>query len=192
MLPLCGQAVISRHGCPTIGQNAHAKFSNVDHRFDREHHARQQNHAGARFAVMRDLWLVVIDLANAVAAKITHDGEAHRLDVALNGVPDVAQPRARLHGANAAPHGSVGCLGQSFSGDARLADVEHAAGVAVIAVDDHRDVNVEDVAVLQFFVARNAVANDVIHRRANRLRERVVLRAVTYVDRDTLLRINDE
>ena len=52
--------------------------------------------------------------------------------------------------------------------DRRLADVEHAARVAVEAVLDHGDVDVDDVAVLQLLVARDAVAHDVVHRRAQR------------------------
>ena len=58
--------------------------------------------------------------------------------------------------------------------DRRLADVEHPAGVAVEAVLDHRDVDVHDVAGLQDAIPRNAVADLVIDRGADRLRERRV------------------
>jgi hypothetical protein len=43
-----------------------------------------------------------------------------------------------------------------------LADVEHAAGVAVEAVLDHGDVDVDDVARLEHLVAGNAVADLVL------------------------------
>ena len=51
------------------------------------------------------------------------------------------------------------------------ADHEHSARVAVVAVLDDRDVDVDDVAVAQRAVARNSVAHDVVDGGADRLRE---------------------
>ena len=76
---------------------------------------------------------------------------------------------ARAHRADAEPHALVGDLAQAPRLDRRLADVEHAAGVAVEAVLDDGDVDVDDVAGLQSLVARHAVAHDVVDRGADRL-----------------------
>src|SRR3546814_9206680 len=73
---------------------------------------------------------------------------------------DVAQRRAGLHHLDAAHHGFVGHLDQAAGDDLRLADEEHAAGVAVPTVDDAGDVDVDDVAVVEtLVVAGNAVAD---------------------------------
>ena len=80
---------------------------------------------------------------------------AMRLDRAA----DVAEMRAGLHRADAPPHRLVGDFAQPLRLDRRLADVEHAAGVAVKAVLDHGDVDVDDVAGLEPLVAGNAVAD---------------------------------
>src|SRR5690606_33841264 len=70
----------------------------------------------------------------------------------------------------------------------RGADVVHAAGVAVPAVLDHGDVDVDDVAVLQDLgLARDAVADHVVDRGAHGLGEA----AVADVGRDRPLHLQD-
>src|SRR5581483_7755372 len=74
---------------------------------------------------------------------------------------DIAQPGARTHRADAFPHALVSHVDQAAGLDARLADIEHAAAIAVVAVLEHA-------------LARNAVAHLVIDRRANGFRKRLV------------------
>ena len=50
-------------------------------------------------------------------------------------------------------------------------DEVHAAGIAMEAVADDRDVDIDDVAALQALIARDAVAHHVVDRGANGLRE---------------------
>src|SRR5690606_8430738 len=108
----------------------------VDHGLDGESHARLEHQALARPAVVQHLRVLVVDPADAVAAVLAHHRETLGLDVALDGVADVAQGRARLHHADAAEHGLARDLHQPAGHDRRLADVVHAAGVAVPAVLD--------------------------------------------------------
>ena len=56
-----------------------------------------------------------------------------------------------------------------------VADEEGGVGVAVDAVEVDRDVEVADVAVDERPVVGDAVADDLVHRRAQRLREAVVV-----------------
>jgi len=56
-----------------------------------------------------------------------------------------------------------------------LADVVHPAGVAVIAVADHRHVDVDDVTGLEALFVGDAVADHVIHRGADGLGESPVV-----------------
>ena len=67
-------------------------------------------------------------------------------------VTDVAEKGAGLDRVDAAPHAFVGDLGQATRLDRRFADEEHAAGVAVIAVLDDGDVDVDYVAGLELLV----------------------------------------
>ncbi len=75
------------------------------------------------------------------------------------------------------------------AGRGDLADGEHAAGIAVPAVLDDGDVDVDDVALLEALVrARDAVADHVIDRGADRLREAAVIQG----GRNGLLHVHDE
>src|SRR5262249_17486764 len=67
------------------------------------------------------------------------------------------------------------------------------AGVAVVAVLDDGNVDVEDVSGLQNAVAGNAMTDLMIHRGADRLRERLVAgRRVVQRRGDGLLLLDDE
>ena len=95
----------------------------------------------------------------------------------LNDGADITQPCAGLDGMNAQPHAFERDLAQSLGQDRNLvADLEHAAGVAVKTILDHRDVEVDDVAILQDLVARNAMADLVVDRCADGLGVRAVTR----------------
>ena len=59
---------------------------------------------------------------------------------------DVAEVRAGAHLADAAPHRFVRDVDEALRVRRDLADGVHAAGVAVEAVLDDRDVDVDDVA----------------------------------------------
>jgi len=85
-------------------------------------------------------------------------------------VADVAQPDAGLDLDDALPHGVVGECAQAFGGDGAFAHDEHAAGVAMPAVLDDGDVQIDDVAVLQGAVVGDAVADLVVDRGADRFR----------------------
>src|SRR5690606_8298170 len=139
----------------------------VDHRLDGEGHAFLQHHAGAGAAVVQHLRLVVVDVAAAVAAVLADPAEAIGLGVLPDAVVDAALGGARLHRADAADPRLAGGLHQPARHHRRLADVVHAPGVAVPAVLDHGDVDVQDVAVLQHLaLAGDAVADDVVDRGA--------------------------
>ena len=101
---------------------------------------------------------------------------------------DVAQGRARLHRADAAPHRLEGGFDQAPGHDRRGTDVVHAAGVAVPAILDDGDVDIEDVAVLEDLArAGDAVADHVVDRGAHRLG----VAAITDVGRDRALHLDD-
>ena len=53
---------------------------------------------------------------------------------------------------------SISGITQPFCLDGSFADIEHAAGIAVIRLFDGGDVNIKDVAILKFFFTRHAMA----------------------------------
>jgi hypothetical protein len=127
-----------------------------------------------RLAVVQDLRLLVELAADAVTAELAHDAVAVLLGVRLDRVPDVSQVRPRPHLAYAFPQALVRHLAQAARLDGWIADVEHAAGVAVEAVLDHGDIDVDDVARAELLVAGDAVTHHVVHGSADRLRERLI------------------
>jgi hypothetical protein len=103
---------------------------------------------------------------DAMAAEIAHDAVAVRLGVALDRIGDVAKVVAGLRLLDAEHQAFVGDIDQLARLQGHVADQIHAAGVAVPAIDDRRHVDVDDVAVLQRFLARDAVANHMVDRDA--------------------------
>src|SRR3546814_10067483 len=77
-------AVLGDHG-PAVGQHLGVALALVDHRLDGEGHALLQHQALARPAVVQHLRLVVVDLADAVAAVLAPPREALALRVMLGG-----------------------------------------------------------------------------------------------------------
>jgi hypothetical protein len=89
--------------------------------------------------------------------------------VLLDGGTDHAEMDAGPYLGDAYPQAFVGHGHQAAGKDRGVADAEAAAGVAVPAVLDGGDVEVDDVALLQRPVVGHAVADLVIHRGADRL-----------------------
>ena len=88
--------------------------------------------------------------------------------------PTTDSARPGLHRLDRAHRRLVGALDQQpvLLGD--VAGQERRVGVAVHAVDVGGDVDVDDVAVLDHRRVRDAVADDLVQRRAARLREALV------------------
>src|SRR5690606_38845945 len=114
--------------------------------------------------------------------------EALRFGVALDGVADVDHGSALEPLEDASEHGRAGHLDQAPGLQRGLADEVHPAGVAVPAVLDDGDVDIDDVALPQHLgLAGDAVADDVVDRGADRRREALV----TQVGRDGVLDLDD-
>lgn len=105
---------------------------------------------------MEDLRLLVEHLADAMAAVFADHREAVLFRVLLDDFADIAQVRARTHHGNALVHAFLGDLAEAVGPFRGLADQEHLAGVAVVAVLDDGDVDVEDVAFLQWLLVGDA------------------------------------
>src|SRR4051812_1067093 len=176
VLPLRGQAVVLGYDGPAIGELADARLAGIDHRLHRERHPWFEDQPCTGLAVMQDLGLLVELASDAVAAELTHHREAVLLGMALDGSTQVAQTGARTHMADAEPHALMGHVDQAARLDARLADEVHPAAIAVVAVLDHGDVDIEDVPGFEHALAGYAVANLVVDRGADGFGVRLVTR----------------
>ena len=118
---------------------------------------------------MHDLRVLVEYLADAVATVFANHAISLGFGMRLDGVADIAQMRARAHLVDAEPHAFIRHLSQTLRQDRTFADDEHAAGIAEVVILDDGDVDVQGVAVLERFVAGNAVTDHVVDRDAGGL-----------------------
>src|SRR5258706_12803516 len=170
---------------PAVAQDLHRVAAEIDHRLSGQEHAGFQHDALTGPAVMHDVGKRVEDAPEPVAAEVAHHRAALLvLGEGLDGVADVARRGARLHHGDAAHHGVIRDLDQTLRFALHLADVIHAARVAVPAIEHDGHVDVEDVAVFQGPVARDAVTDDVIDRGA----ERVAIAAIAETGRQRAVR----
>ena len=104
VLPLRRQRAVFRDDGPAVAHLADLAPAGVDHRLDREHHARHQLVERAGAAVVQHLRLLVELAADAVAAELAHDRKAVALGEGLDRVADVAEAHARPDLDDALPH----------------------------------------------------------------------------------------
>src|SRR5262245_19283612 len=88
---------------PAVLQDLHTGTAGIHHRFDREHHALGQARTASRLAVVRYLRLLVQLRSDAVAHELTNHGEPVLLDMLLNRMADVGNPRPRSNGLDGLP-----------------------------------------------------------------------------------------
>lgn len=170
MFELRAQAPVAGYRRPAIVEDFACGLADVDHGFNRENHAGAQLWTRAGAADMDDFGGVVEQLAQAMAAEITDHAIAMLFGVGLDRVANVADPVAGLCGFDAEHEAFIGHIDQTLGLHWHVADQEHATGVAVPAIQLRRHVDVDDVAILQFLVRRNAVANDMVDRNAAAMR----------------------
>ena len=95
-------------------------------------------------------------------AEIADDAITVLFGVGLYRVTDVADMVAGLGRLDADHQAFIGHIDKPLGLYRHITDEEHAAGVAVPALELRRHVDIDDVAVLQFLVRRDSVANDMV------------------------------
>src|SRR5690606_28386913 len=138
-----GELAVLGDGGPAVAEQAGLRAALVDHRLDGGGHAFLELDAGTGTAVVQHLGLLVEHRTYAVATVFADHREAVLLGVLLDHLANVAQARARADQLDALVHAFLNDLGQALGPFGDLADHEHLAGVAVVAVLDHGDVDVQ-------------------------------------------------
>ena len=116
---------------------------------------------------MKDLGIFVKTAANAVPAVLADHRKPVFLNMALNRGANVAKTLTRRQLLDAKPHALECDFCQPLCLNTGLAHEKHAAGIAVKFVLDDSDIDIDRVTGFQRAVARDAVADDMIDRRAN-------------------------
>ncbi len=176
MFPLGTEASVTGHGGPAVPESLGARAADIDHRFDGEHVADFDERAAFVVAEVIDGWFFVEATADAVSAVVFDDAEAVFVGDVLDGAADVIPVSALFAGsADAFFHAELGGIDE-FAGNVRnFAYAEHGGGIAVVAGEDCRDVDVHDVAILEDGVrVRDAVADNFVEADAGVARIAVV------------------
>jgi hypothetical protein len=175
VLELGGERAIAGEDGPLVVEDLNVVAADVDHGLDGEDHARLQAEPFAPLAVVRDRRGLVEFPADAVAGVVPHHAEAEAVRVLGDGGADVADARVLLHLRDAEGEAVAGGLGDLDGVLGRRAHVERCGRVPVEAFEERRDVDVDDVAVLQHLAAGDAVAHDRVDAGADALGKAVVV-----------------
>ena len=166
MFELRRQRLVARHRGPVIGQDLGFRAAKVDHRLDGKEHALFQHRRRAGPAIVQHVRRGVKHPAQPVPAEVAHNAHPLRFDIGLNGMTDVAKGIAGTHRLDALHQRIMGHLDQTLGLARQVSGHIHPAGVTEPAIDDHGDVDVQDIAVFQHLRPWNAVADDMVHRNA--------------------------
>ena len=109
---------------------------------------------------------IVEQAAEAVAAEIADDAVTVLFGMALDRMGDIAEAIAGLGLLEAEHQAFIGDIDQLPGLQRNVADQEHPAGIAMPAVENWGNIDIDDVAVLEDLVARDAVAHDMVDRSA--------------------------
>mmetsp|Transcript_2815 Transcript_2815/g.4579 ORF Transcript_2815/g.4579 Transcript_2815/m.4579 type:complete len:390 (+) Transcript_2815:31-1200(+) len=174
VLELGGASTVLGGGGPPVCPVDVLRGALADHRLDGED-VPHLHLARLVVLVVQDVGRRVKDLADPVAAEVGDRGVSVRLDVVLDDPTDTVVGLAWLAVGDGFLPAVVRDLDELL---ARLVDLAHhkrLGAVAVVPVVVARDVDVDDVAVLELVRVRYAVADDLVDGGAARLGKAVVV-----------------
>mmetsp|Transcript_23081 Transcript_23081/g.74276 ORF Transcript_23081/g.74276 Transcript_23081/m.74276 type:complete len:293 (-) Transcript_23081:166-1044(-) len=180
MFELRGASEVFGGGGPVVSPYFGFLRAFADHGFDGKGVSRLHDAVGLVVAYVEYVRRAVEDAADAVAAELLDGLVAVGGDVVLDDGADVLVGAARFAEGDGLLPGVVRDLDEPLAGVVDVvrgrveglafgaADVVHLRAVAVEAVEEDGDVDVDDVALAQRRVVRHAMADHFVHRRADR------------------------
>src|SRR5437588_8816163 len=169
----CQRAVLRRDR-PLVVVKVDLGPARGDHRLDRKRHAGLQERPPTGLAEVRDLRLLVVRAADAVADERADDRETRALDDLLDGVRDVTDPVAGPRLLDAGSKGFLSHLEQAGGLGIDLADAESERAVRDEPGKRDADVDRDEVALLDPVAARDAVDDHRVRRDARPPRKAAV------------------
>src|SRR3954447_1608366 len=146
----------------------------VTHPLDREDHALLELRALARLAVVGHLRVLVHRPADPVADERPHDREALALDAVLHRVRDVAEAAPRPAMLDRVEQRRLRDVHELLGDRRDRADRERARRVGDPVVEDHADVDRDDVAALEAVRPGDAMHDHRVRRGADRAGEAAI------------------
>ena len=119
-------------------------------------------------------------LTKAVTGKVSHHGKSVTFGKLLDGMANIAEGVAGPGRVDAGHQAVIGDFGQAPRLHRRFAHIIHPRSVAIPAIQNDRDIDVQNVAVADCLLARNAVADNMVKRNAGGLRESLVIQRCRY------------
>ena len=159
---------VFRHTGPSVRPGLIFVGSLVDHGLDGEHVADLHDANGFIVGIVGNVRGAVEELANAVAAVGLDDAESLGVGVLGDDVANLPVLCPRLAVLDGLHQAFVGGLDEQLAGLARRADDKCLVKIAVIALVEHRDVDVHNIAVLQLSAVGDPVTDDLVDGRAHR------------------------
>src|SRR4051794_27345746 len=189
-LEVGGQRAVLRVDRPVVLGHPDGVPAGGDHRLDREDHALLEKDPRVGPPVVRDLGVLVHRAADAVADERAHDREPLGLDDGLDRMRDVAEAVPRADPLDGGVQRGLGRREQLARERGDRPDGEGAGGVGDPAVEDHADVDGEDVPAAELVLTRDTVDDHRVGRGADRAGEALVAleRRLAALRADELLR----
>src|SRR5579883_820692 len=147
---------------PAVGQHFHIGFSEINHRLNGEDHPRFEDGTLPWGAIVKYVGLVVENETDAVTAEVPDDAAALGLRISLYRGPDISHRRSRLNRSDAAHHGFVRDVHEALRFSGNAPGGVHTACVAMPAVEDKGDIDIQDVALNENPRPGNAVTDHMI------------------------------
>ena len=150
MFPLGTWEFILRDDGPVvIFVHKDAPVTHVDHRFDGEDHAWNQQHTATFLAIMHDVGVFMKCITHPMSTKVSHDGKTVLMGMLGNRISDVANKAVRMTGIYADLQTFLGHIHESLLLWRRLSYNKHTGSIGIVTVKNGRHINVDDITFLQ-------------------------------------------
>lgn len=175
---LCSQLSVDCGTGPVIRPGHIAVLAQGDHGLNGKGHARLALAHCLVFGVMGNIGGTMEDAVDAMAHICPNHTAVAALGMLLDDVSKLAEQGSRLHLLDSQLQTLAGRLHNTDRVGIRLgpvADIVRLVEITVVAIMIQRHVQIDDVAVEEDALVRDAVANNLIYRRADRLGEVVIV-----------------
>jgi hypothetical protein len=163
---------------PVIGPSLVPVGTDTDHRLNGEAHAGLSLSDGLVLRVVGDVGSAVEQLVDTVSAVCPDDTALAALCVLLDNIAVLTEQRAGLDELNSLVQALSRRLRHTYCIWVRQCLVTNVVGLVEVAVEAavvERHVDVEDIAILEYSLIGNAVADDFVDRGTHRLGEVAVV-----------------
>src|SRR5262249_41742668 len=138
VLELRRQRPVASDRRPAVAQDLHMRPAEIDHRLDREDHARLEQDALGGPPVMQDVGAIVKSPPKPVTAEVADHRAALGFGIGLDGMADIAGMGAALDRRNPPLETFIGDFHEPLGLSAHFACPVHPARVSVPAIEDKR------------------------------------------------------